>query len=81
MTGPEHYREAERLLAESQSIARPHDERPCEADRTIAEAQVHATLALASATALQPSQYGMNRAEPKAWIAACRTKAGERDDD
>jgi hypothetical protein len=52
MTGPEHYREAERLLAESQTIHRPNDEGHCEADRTIAEAQVHATLALAAATAL-----------------------------
>ncbi|MGY1500843.1 hypothetical protein ACW4TU_30400 [Streptomyces sp. QTS52] len=52
MTGPEHYREAERLLKESHTILRPHEEGPCEADRTIAEAQVHATLALAAATAL-----------------------------
>jgi hypothetical protein len=52
MTGPEHYREAERLLAESRTELRPNDEGHCEADRTIAEAQVHATLALAAATAL-----------------------------
>jgi hypothetical protein len=45
MTGPEHYREAERLLAESRTELRPHEEGHCEADRTIAEAQVHATLA------------------------------------
>lgn len=51
MTGPEHYREAERLLAESRTEPRPNDEGHCEADRTIIEAQVHATLALAAATA------------------------------
>ncbi|MEU0808736.1 hypothetical protein [Streptomyces sp. NPDC005970] len=49
MTGPEHYREAERLLAESRTELRPNDEGHCEADRTIAEAQVYATLAAAPA--------------------------------
>ncbi|MFE4691214.1 hypothetical protein ACFRH6_14290 [Streptomyces sp. NPDC056749] len=52
MNGPEHYREAERLVAESSTILRPHDEGPCEADRVLAAAQVHATLALTAATAL-----------------------------
>ncbi|MGP3684103.1 hypothetical protein ACTVZO_05215 [Streptomyces sp. IBSNAI002] len=52
MTGPEHYRQAEQLLAESMTELRPNDEGHCEADRTIAAAQVHATLALAAATAL-----------------------------
>ncbi|MFF7829771.1 hypothetical protein ACFZCM_31600 [Streptomyces rochei] len=53
MTGPEHYREAERLLsvATSSDQTTYEGENP-EADRTIAEAQVHATLALAAATAL-----------------------------
>ncbi|MFD3641010.1 hypothetical protein [Streptomyces griseus] len=51
MNGPEHYREAERLVAESYEILRPHDEGPCEADRMLAAAQVHATLALAAAHA------------------------------
>jgi hypothetical protein len=46
MTGPEHYHAAELLLAEAA-------ERPGEASaRSIAAAQVHATLALAAATAL-----------------------------
>ncbi|MET9055254.1 hypothetical protein ABZW50_29315 [Streptomyces bacillaris] len=45
MTGPEHYREAERLLANL-------DLCPREAEaKVIAEAQVHATLALAAVTA------------------------------
>jgi hypothetical protein len=46
MTGPEHYREAERLLGVAEE---PEDIR-------LAEAQVHATLALAAATALPAAQ-------------------------
>lgn len=54
MTGPEHYREAERLLA---SYNRPvvlkwSDKQVADAAKiNLAEAQVHATLALAAATA------------------------------
>ena len=44
MTGPEHYREAERLLRHAET---PH----ADAALTLADAQVHATLALAAATA------------------------------
>lgn len=56
MTGPEHYREAERLLAGKVRPADPelHIEewhRPATAGQ-IAVAQVHATLALAAAYAL-----------------------------
>ncbi|MEV8523223.1 hypothetical protein AB0451_03545 [Streptomyces sp. NPDC052000] len=82
MTGPEHFREAERLLAESQTIVRPHDEGPCEADRRIAEAQVHATLALAAATALPPGTAGTGSRGN--WVNAVHglsPEAGERDDD
>jgi len=46
MTGPEHYRQAERLLA-----AAIHRETIDQTSVRIAEAQVHATLALAAATA------------------------------
>ncbi|MEV6046063.1 hypothetical protein [Streptomyces xanthochromogenes] len=45
MTGPKQFREGERLLAESLTILRPHDEGHCEADRTLAAAQVRATNA------------------------------------
>lgn len=47
MTGPEHYREAERLLDEvmSSSTVRPNVDAI-----NLAAAQVHATLALAAAT-------------------------------
>lgn len=41
MTGPEHYREAERLLRDQYRT-----------ERSVTEAQAHATLALAAATAL-----------------------------
>jgi hypothetical protein len=40
-----HRAEALRLVEESHSVLRPNDEGPCEADRLLAEAQVHATLA------------------------------------
>lgn len=48
MTGPEHYREAERLLEQW----RGEDERDL-IPLDFAEAQVHATLALAAAMALR----------------------------
>jgi hypothetical protein len=41
----DHRAEALRLAAESHGVPRPNDEGPCEADRMLAEAQVHATLA------------------------------------
>ena len=53
MTGPEHYQAAERLVAEAR---RPATDRTYQLALS-AEAQVHATLALAAATALNP-QYG-----------------------
>jgi hypothetical protein len=50
MTGPEHYRKAEALLEAANSGANPHsDQEP----RLVAQAQVHATLALAAATGMQ----------------------------
>lgn len=48
MTGPEHYKAAERLLAESDNFL-PEDQQGCV---YLAAAQVHATLALAAATAM-----------------------------
>ena len=47
MTGPEHYQEAERLLAFASSPAASGN---VEADQALKAAQVHATLALAAAT-------------------------------
>ena len=46
MTGPEHYREAEHLLG-----ARRSGESAEDAASRLAEAQIHATLAIAAATA------------------------------
>ena len=64
MTGPEHYREAERLLAISVA------DNPV----TAAEAQVHATLALAAATGLNDNDVGMSGPDWAAW----RDTASER---
>lgn len=65
MTGPEHYREAESLLitAEecvSESVDLPH---------LLAAAQVHATLALAAATAATPVNHwlGADDTSGRAW--------------
>ncbi|MFJ3601842.1 hypothetical protein ACIPVA_03505 [Streptomyces anulatus] len=63
MTGPEHYREAERLLKDE-----------CRTAPSIADAQVHATLALAAATALPP---GVNSPARTAWASAA---GGEQPD-
>lgn len=53
MNGPEHYREAERLLGDRPTVRDWRDD-PEKAEEhwrlTIAAAQVHATLALAAAT-------------------------------
>ena len=52
MTGPEHYQLAEQMLSEVwESELEPLDN-DAELGRRIAAAQVHATLALAAATAL-----------------------------
>jgi hypothetical protein len=51
MTGPEHYAEAERLLRpDGESYSAPARQ------AKLAEAQIHATLALAAATALGATQ-------------------------
>jgi hypothetical protein len=47
MTGPEHYREAERRLLMAWEEDSPQER----STQLVAEAQVHATLALAAATA------------------------------
>jgi hypothetical protein len=66
MTGPEHYRMAERLLENIAASKAPSADYYTE---TLAEAQVHATLALAAATGISwPSL-----AEGAAWQAAAGT--------
>ncbi|MBF8187351.1 hypothetical protein ITP53_16745 [Nonomuraea sp. K274] len=72
MTGPEHYREAERLLAMQDVVNKlPH------ADIAMIQqqAQVHATLAHAAATALTgPSAVYDDDPEIKAWVEVAGTK-------
>ena len=64
MTGPEHYREAEELM---ESLAnRDRDEYP--GDTVTAEAQVHAILALAAATAI-----GGRPEEERRWMDVAGT--------
>jgi hypothetical protein len=81
MTGPEHYREAESLLAGRHFPADPdtgdsaYTYPPTAED--IAAAQVHATLALAAATALSEPTRSAPRAtipEWDAWHAAAGVK-------
>ena len=64
-SGPEHFQEAERLLDMAGEIPARDDDTNPGAALTIAEAQVHATLALAAATALMPGTQ-----QPDWWQAA-----------
>jgi hypothetical protein len=70
MTGPEHYGEAEKLM---NSLHGPRDAHP-ELDASIvAEAQVHATLALAAAAALGaviPISHGNHPGAAREWLNA-----------
>jgi hypothetical protein len=63
MNGPEHYREAERLLAAGTS-GTPEDV----LNRRIGRAQVHATLALAAATALNDGNVRAPIADCQEWV-------------
>jgi hypothetical protein len=74
MTGPEHYREAEtQLELAAGSEGGSHTER-----YALAAAQVHATLALVAATAMQApvdgSEPGMAVDEYRAWYSAAGVK-------
>ncbi|MER6515226.1 hypothetical protein [Nonomuraea sp. NPDC001636] len=70
MTGPEHYREAERHLSAASYTDRPGG-RPAHPDagHHIAMAQAHATLALAAATALSDPTRSAPRAPLPEWNA------------
>jgi hypothetical protein len=88
MTGPEHYRAAERLLSDASftSIAGTpvtREGRPVEPKihaTLIDLAQVHATLALAAATAMgaavDDDLAGLTVEERDAWYAVAGTKPG-----
>ncbi|MEU6057938.1 hypothetical protein [Streptomyces sp. NPDC047097] len=68
MTGPDHYREAERLLGMAYHFTYGGD--PVTGAALAAEAQAHATLALAAATAMSGSSTGMSRIDFTAWDKA-----------
>lgn len=69
MTGPEHYREAERRLL----MAWEEDSTQERSTQLVAEAQVHATLALAAATAVDTGvnafRDDINSADVEEWAA------------
>jgi hypothetical protein len=64
-TGPDHYREAEKLAALAATARRPKW-----ATGYMQLAQVHATLALAAATALNQAEPGMTQEDWESWLAA-----------
>jgi hypothetical protein len=77
MTGPEHYTSAEQHLdwaEESDAGSKPEK-------FNLAAAQVHATLALAAATAISRlgAELSMPLEDRKAWLAAARTEPPEPD--
>ncbi|MFI8104744.1 hypothetical protein [Streptomyces sp. NPDC086023] len=74
MTGPEHYREAEQLLALDEHLR----ENGGDPGDILHAAQVHATLALTAATAMQAavdgSEPGMGSGEFHEWYQAAGVK-------
>jgi len=78
MTGPEHYREAERLLIHTDRSVRDQFGEGAECARQqIAMAQVHAALAHAAAVALGSSG-GVPADDWDAWRAAAATMTPHR---
>ncbi|MFJ6566556.1 hypothetical protein ACIQNU_03995 [Streptomyces sp. NPDC091292] len=70
MTGPEHYREAERLLGQATDNDGDVQTDDRMTTNILAAAQVHATLALAAVTAGQQVRPGKPSADRDAWAAA-----------
>ncbi|WP_128817982.1 hypothetical protein [Streptomyces sp. S063] len=81
MNGPQHYREAERLAERAHHFTYGDGANPVVGAALAAEAQVHATLALVAATAMQAavdgSEPGMSGPEFAAWHKAAGVKPGE----
>jgi len=74
MTGPEHFKEAERLLADARVPGEKRSVRNFFPVETLmAVAQVHATLALAAATALVNPAGGLPGRDHEAWFRAAGT--------
>ena len=73
MTGPDHYREAEKIL--EQTSLEDHYR-----NYHLQAAQVHATLALAAATALShySPETGLTDADRRAWYVAASEGPGEK---
>jgi hypothetical protein len=73
MTGPEHYAEAERLLTEAAGLQVDYED--ASTLPLLTRAQVHATLALAAATALNPTGEDFisekHWPEYEAWTKVC----------
>ncbi|MFJ1858796.1 hypothetical protein ACIOHA_15975 [Streptomyces anulatus] len=82
MNGPQHYREAERLAERAHHFTYGDGGDPVTGAAFATEAQVHATLALAAATAMQAavdgSEPGMSGGEFHAWYEVAGVKRGER---
>ncbi|MFB7228474.1 hypothetical protein ACFCY9_12230 [Streptomyces fimicarius] len=82
MTGPEHYRQAEWLVERAHHFTYGDGGDPVTGAALAAQAQAHATLALAAATAMQAavdgSEPGMSGPEFAAWHKAAGVKPGER---
>jgi len=85
MTGPEHYREAEELAKRADEwpdadygwkAALSTEERIARRAGDLAAAQVHATLALAAATALNDGENGMQHPDWADWRAAASAPGG-----
>lgn len=67
MTGPEHYRAAERLADRANHFTYGDGNDPVVGAALAAEGQVHATLALAAATALMAVTEEASLADYDAW--------------
>jgi hypothetical protein len=67
VNGPGHYREAERLAAQIESGA-------ADWEPIAALAQVHATLAVAAATAMNDGSDGMDVSDWKGWRAVAHVE-------
>ncbi|MFC8625660.1 hypothetical protein [Streptomyces anulatus] len=82
MNGPQHYSEAEWLAERAHHFTYGDGSNPVIGAALAAEAQVHATLALAAATAMQAavdgSEPGMSGPEFAAWHRVAGVKPGER---
>lgn len=78
MTGPEHYREAERLLDRAHHFTYGDGGDPTVGAALATEAQAHATLALTAATAMQApvdgSEAGMGSREYEEWYRVAGVK-------